>query len=215
LSRLNTRVRLALIADLSFVGQERIESLIVESLPRRCHGQVMVIDRDKTQERAARSDRMRLARLRRLRQLTTEREALLVVNHRVDLAQACGADGVHLPGNGLPITVVRALYPSMLVGRSCHSRSGLEAAEQHGADWTFLSPIAQPLSKASAIPPLGVDGFREMIRDSKIPVFALGGIVPSLLEPLIKSGARGVAVIGHVLGAPNPAMALQQLLSDC
>lgn len=215
MSRLNSSVNLVLIADVAFVGEDRIESLVADSLPGNCRGRVMVIDRDKPQKNTPRSDRVRLERLRKLRQLTTDRRALLVVNQRADLARVCDADGVHLPENGLPIAVVRTLYPSLLVGRSCHARSGLQESEEQDADWAFLSPIAHPISKPSLATPLGIEGFGELIRHSKIPVFALGGIVPALRDPLIRCGARGVAVIGHVLGAPNPATALQQLLGDC
>ena len=174
----------------------------------------MVIERDKRPS-DEQSDRERLRRLLNLRELTTSREAYLVVNQRGDLAEACGADGVHLPENGLPTSTLRTLSPSLWVGRSCHSRVGLLEAEENGADWAFLSPIDRPISKNSDLPTIGVQGFASMIESIKIPIYALGGIKDTHVDPLVTNGAAGVAVIGHVLGAEDPHLAVRKLLGDC
>ena len=214
MSRLAPSVRLALIADVAFTGADRIVALVEEALPKECHGRIMVIERDKRPSDEQRDDE-RLRRLLSLRALTANRGAYLIVNQRVDLAQASQADGVHLPENGLPTVTVRSLHPSLWIGRSCHDRDGLLKAQHEHVDWTFLSPIARPLSKTTALSSIGVQGFAEMSRSIEIPIYALGGITDSLVEPLLKHGAAGVAVIGHVLGAEDPNLAVRKLLGDC
>lgn len=212
-SRLPTEVRLVLIADVGYAGAERVVDLVDAALPVDCGRRVMIVERDK-RPTAQQNDRLRLHRLRDLRRLSRERNALCVVNQRLDLALASHADGVHLPENGLATPDVRRMYPKMWIGRSCHDEEGLARAQASGADWVFLSPIAQPNSKTSTESPLGLTRFAEMVRLFTIPIFGLGGITPSHVSPVMNCGAQGIAVTGYVLGATNPHRALSKLLGD-
>ncbi|RMF88117.1 MAG: thiamine phosphate synthase, partial [Nitrospirae bacterium] len=95
------------------------------------------------------ADRDLLALARRLRALTRDHGALLLVNGRPDIALAAEADGVHLPVAGLPAPVVRALLgPGRLVGRSCHTLAEVAAAEAEGADYATFGPVYPTPSKA-------------------------------------------------------------------
>ena len=214
MSRLPPEICLALIADVAFAGVEKIEGLIAQALPEDCRGRLIVIERDK-RPAGEQNDALRLLRLQRLRQVTHARNARFAVNQRVDLAMLSGADGVHLPASGLPTECVKRVAPNLWIGRSCHAAQSLEVAEKTGADWAFLSPVATPLSKSSSLPPLGSSGFSELVRPRAIPIFALGGITEELVRPLMEGGAQGVAVIGRVLGARDPRLAVSKLLGDC
>lgn len=154
-----------------------------------------------------------------LRPITRAAGALLLVNARLDVAIAAGADGVHLPERGLPPSAVRARMPDAWVGVSCHDARGLARATAEGADYAVLGPIGPVPGKGA---PLGVEGFRALLaraprtgapRGSRpLPVLALGGIGAGDAPALLEAGAHGVAVIRAVVGASDPAEALASML---
>jgi thiamine-phosphate diphosphorylase len=113
-------------------------------------------------------------------------------------------DGVHLAAAD-PFPVDRP----RVVGRSCHSRADLEQAALEGCDYATLSPIFESASKPGYGPALGVDA----LRDAPLPVYALGGVDPTNARSCIDAGATGVAVMGHVMRADDPAVAVKELLS--
>jgi thiamine-phosphate pyrophosphorylase len=117
----------------------------------------------------------------------------MVVNGRADIALASGADGVHLPSDGLPVRAVRQLSSSMIVGRSCHSLEEVRRAAAEGADYVILGPIFPPRSKQGG-GPLGVDKLRQAV-GAGVEVLAIGGISRQNLGLLKGSGIAGVAAI--------------------
>lgn len=139
------------------------------------------------------------------------RSAPLIVNDRADVARVVGADGVHLPEEGLSVADARAvLGPRSLVGRSCHDRAGLEEARQAGASFATLAPIREVPGKGA---PLGVPGLAAAVRGLSLDVYALGGLSARDAPELLAAGARGVAVIRAVYGAADPAAAARELVS--
>lgn len=126
----------------------------------------------------------------------------VIVNTRVDLAIALGALGAHLPAGSPAPRVWRKLAPSgFLIGVSCHTLDEAAAAEQEGASYIFFGPVFPPLSKASPLSPLGLDGLAEAARKVHIPVLALGGITCENAASCIAAGAAGIA--GISLGLNN------------
>ena len=117
----------------------------------------------------------------------------VIVNSRPDIAELAGALGVHLPEAGLDPRGVRRAFPRLLIGVSVHDRHGLERAADAGADYAVLGPVfATPGKERDA---MGLDRWRETIRDLTLPVIAVGGLGPESLASLIRAGARGVAAI--------------------
>jgi thiamine-phosphate pyrophosphorylase len=153
-----------------------------------------------------------LACARELRAVTRAAGALLLINDRMDVAALSDADGVHLPEAGLPASAARrALGPSALIGASCHDARGLARAAEAGAPgYATLSPVFDVPGKA---PALGVAGFRAILHEATLPVYALGGIRAEHLAPLRAAGARGVAVISAVFSSREPAQAVRALLT--
>ncbi|MGH9106975.1 MAG: thiamine phosphate synthase [Acidimicrobiales bacterium] len=94
-------------------------------------------------------------------------------------------------------------------GRSCHSRAGLEAAAAEGCSWATLSPIFASGSKPGYGPALGPAA----LAGPPLPVWALGGVDARNAGLCLRSGAAGVAVMGAVMGAPDPAAAAAAILS--
>ena len=151
-----------------------------------------------------------LALAERLRLLTARAGALLLVNDRVDVAVAAGADGVHLGGASMPVDVARRLLPpGARVGVSTHAVPEVAAAT---ADFAFFGPVHATPSKAAFGPPQGVARLREAVAVARIPVLAIGGITRPHIPDLRAAGAGGVAVIRAILSADDPGSATRALL---
>lgn len=155
------------------------------------------------------SARRLLALAERLRAVTARAGALLLVNDRVDVAVAAGADGVHLGGGSMPVDDARRLLPSgALIGVSTHA-----AAEVHRttADYAVFGPVRATPSKAAFGPPQGIERLREATAVASVPVLAIGGIEPDDVPAMRVAGAFGVAVIRAILAASDPGAATRAL----
>ncbi|MGI8553008.1 MAG: thiamine phosphate synthase [Dehalococcoidia bacterium] len=123
----------------------------------------------------------------------------LIVNGRLDIALAAGADGVHLPECGLPLEAARRLAPpGFLIGRSVHSTAAARAAEAEGAGYVQLGTIFATESKLGKEPD-GLALVRNATSKLAIPCLAVGGITAANAHSVIAAGAQGVAVIGAIL----------------
>ena len=128
----------------------------------------------------------------------------LVVNDRLDVALALGADGIHLGTQSMPAQAVRAsVSRKFLVGVSCHALEEALAAESSRADYVLLGPIFETASKLSYGPPLGLAKLKEVANRVKIPVLALGGITVDRVKPCLDAGAAGIAGISLFQDCPS------------
>lgn len=154
--------------------------------------------------------RARLRLALRFRTWTRRFGATLLVADRVDVALAAGADGVQLGVRSLPVAEVRARWPSLLVGASCHGRAELAAAAAAGAHYATLSPVFRTASKPEATP-LGVAGCARALRAARPPVFALGGVTAANAGRLSALPVAGFAAVDAVLGSDDPGEAVREL----
>jgi len=139
--------------------------------------------------------------------------AIFIVNDRVDLAVAVGADGVHLGQDDLPARVARPLLrPGMILGVSTHSVEQARQAQADGADYVAVGSMFPTRSKPDfeLVGPALVRALRPEIR---VPLVGIGGITPDNVGEVIRAGADGVAVISAVCGAPDPASASAHFLA--
>jgi thiamine-phosphate pyrophosphorylase len=123
----------------------------------------------------------------------------LYVNRRYDIALASGADGVHLPADGLPLARVRAATPrSFQIGVSTHSAAQANRAIAEGADLVLLGPIFDTPSKRAYGPPLGAEALGELAprNDHVAEVFAVGGISEETLSRIAPYRDRIAGVAG-------------------
>lgn len=142
-----------------------------------------------------------------------EYEALFVVNDRVDVAVASGADGVHIGQDDLTPQMARALLgPEKIIGVSAVNMAEAEAAVEAGADYLGVGPVYPTVSKDCKIDACGVGLLAEIVARVNIPVVAIGGITSEKTIPLLAAGASGVAVISAILGAPNPAQVIREFI---
>src|SRR5262249_21250720 len=127
--------------------------------------------------------------------VTRRTPSRIVVNDRLDVALAAGADGVHLRADSIPVAEARRLAPAgFLIGRSVHSAA--EAAAARGADYLIAGTVFPARSQGTPPPLLGSDGLRAMVSATPAPVLAIGGITLERLEDVAAAGAAGVAAIG-------------------
>jgi thiamine-phosphate diphosphorylase len=133
----------------------------------------------------------------------------LLVASDARLAAELGAAGVHLAADGA--------WPSprpTIIGRSCHDRAELQAAAAEGVDYVTVSPVYATASKPGYGPALGGKGLRDLIACSDVPaVYALGGVDAARVAECVGAGAVGVAVMGAVMAAADPAAAVTALLT--
>ncbi|MCD6187690.1 MAG: thiamine phosphate synthase [Desulfuromusa sp.] len=152
---------------------------------------------------------------RKLRSLTHKHNSLLLINDRIDLVQAIGADGVHLGGHSLPVKIARQILGSnALIGASTHSAAAAAAAQRQGADFITFGPVFFTPSKAQFGAPVGIESLRTICKTCKIPVYALGGIKANNTKETLQTGAHGVAMISALLSSPEPAQAYQQITAS-
>ncbi len=149
----------------------------------------------------------------RVRELCTAAGARFVVNDRVDVALAVGADGVHLGQDDLPVAAAREMLgPTRWIGFSTHSEAQLEAASGCGADYLSLGPIYATTSKSPADPVIGLARLRDARPRVVEPVVAIGGITAATAPEILDAGADAVSVIAAVVRAPDVTRAVAELL---
>jgi 8-oxo-dGTP diphosphatase len=117
--------------------------------------------------------------------------ARVLLNGSADNARAWGCAGVHWTSAALAVATARP--PDLLCAASCHTRDDLARAGALGLDFAVLGPVLPTPTHPEAVP-LGWDGFAAIAADTTIPVYALGGLARSDLEPAIAHGAHGVAL---------------------
>lgn len=136
-----------------------------------------------------------------LRRLTQQNKVSLIINDRLDIALAVGADGVHLGQNDIPAQVARKLIgPNMILGVSAGSvKEGLEA-ERQGADYLGVGPIFEARgTKIDAGAPLGLSLLNQLREKCKIPLVAIGGINQDNVKEVIRAGATAAAIISALV----------------
>ncbi|PZN09874.1 MAG: thiamine phosphate synthase [Bacillota bacterium] len=147
-----------------------------------------------------------------LRRVTARYGALLIVNDRLDLALAAGADGVHLGQDDLPAEVARRLWPAGLLGVSVRTAERARAAERAGADYLGAGALRSTSTKPDSRV-IGLEGLRAVVQATRLPVVAIGGIRPEDVPAVRQIGAAGVAVASAILQAEDVRGAAKAFLT--
>lgn len=154
--------------------------------------------------------------LLQIRQLCDQASARFVVNDRVDLAIASGADGVHLGQTDLPVKVARQLLGKRaIVGISTHNREQFLKARGLDVDYVAIGPVYETTTKQSPHPPLGPQFIRQIAAIKRHPLVAIGGINLENAASVWKAGADSVAVISDISAARSPAQRISEYLGLC
>ena len=150
----------------------------------------------------------------RIRALCREHRATCLVNDRLDVALAVGADGAHVGVDDLPVAAARrVLGPAAVLGATCRDPASAKAAVADGASYLGVGPAYQTTTKPGLPPALGPDGVAAVTAAvPEVPVIAIGGVTADRVAPLRDAGAYGVAVVGAVNAAADPSAATEELL---
>jgi thiamine-phosphate pyrophosphorylase len=201
---LRAALRLYVATDRALSGSRDLCDVVAAAL-RGGATAVQLRDKDAT-TRAA------LALGIRLRALTREYGALLIVNDRADLALALDADGVHLGQDDLPMAAARRILgPDAIIGVSTNLPEEARRAEEEGASYVGVGPAYPTSTKANTRALLGPQRIALVRAATRLPLVAIGGITAAGTPALRESGADGICVIGAVIGATDPEAATRAL----
>ncbi len=140
----------------------------------------------------------------------------LIINDRIDVALAIGADGVHLGQDDMPIRDARKLVPAgFIIGISAESMEDAIRAEWEGADYIGISPVFHSRTKTDTALPLGLKGVKLIRSAVKLPIVGIGGINHENAKSVISAGADGIAVVSAIVSADDPLHAAGELKKLC
>ncbi len=144
--------------------------------------------------------------------LCTKAGVTSIVNDRVDVAIAAGADGVHLGQDDFPIPLARKLLgEEAIIGGSAGNMEEARKCLMEGADYIGFGPVYPTASKADAGPAGGLDLLRHIVEAIPLPIVAIGGITTCNASLVMKAGAHGIAVISAVCCQKDPTEAARSL----
>lgn len=158
-----------------------------------------------------------VARARALRAVLAPRRIPLLINDRVDVAIACGAEGVHVGWDDMePADARRLLGPEAVIGLSLKSVRQADAAPLDRLDYVAIGGVFATTSKDNPDPSVGLDGLKSILaavraRAQRMPVVAIAGINAGNAGDVIAAGADGISVISALSRAADPAAAASQL----
>ncbi|NEQ50711.1 MAG: thiamine phosphate synthase [Leptolyngbya sp. SIO3F4] len=154
-------------------------------------------------------DEIRLEMASKMKTLCHQYKALFIVNDRVDIAAAVGADGVHLGQHDLPMAAARQILgPLPIVGRSTTSPTEMQRAIDEGADYIGVGPVhATPTKPGKAA--AGYEYVRYAVANAPMPWFAIGGIDLTNIAAVRDAGAPAVAIVRAIMQADNPTQDTQ------
>ena len=152
--------------------------------------------------------------------LCKEHEAVFVIDDRVGLAKELKADGVHLGKNDMPVGEARhVLGEDFIIGGTANTFGDIERLHREGADYIGCGPFRFTTTKQNLAPVLGLEGYFTLVNRMRaagilLPVVAIGGIRFEDIPDIMRTGVRGIAVSGAVLGAPDPVAEMRRMVGE-
>lgn len=134
----------------------------------------------------------------------------LIINDRLDVMLASGADGIHVGGSDLPLAKTRELAGDRVVGYSVNTPEDLALAIQCRADYIGIGPAFPTSTKPDARATLGLDGLRRLAGAAPMPTVAIGGISLENCAATLACGVAGICVISALLNPPDTRAAAQR-----
>jgi thiamine-phosphate pyrophosphorylase len=136
----------------------------------------------------------------------------LIINDRIDIALACGAQGVHLGQSDLPVQRARALLPpEVFIGWSVETLEQVALSAALPLDYLGVSPVYATPTKTDTAMPWGLEGLKEVRAATALPLVAIGGIHAGNAAQVLAAGANSLAVVSAICSADSPRTAARQL----
>lgn len=132
----------------------------------------------------------------------------IIINDRIDIAHIANVYGVQLAYHSLPIQTVKKYFPKLMISQSIHHVEQAMIAEAAGVDRLIYGHIYETESKPDQ-KPRGLTALKRLVNHVKVPIIAIGGITPERVEPILQTGAQGIAVLSGILLAKDPLKAAQ------
>ncbi|MBI3087606.1 MAG: thiamine phosphate synthase [Candidatus Omnitrophica bacterium] len=152
-----------------------------------------------------------VARAQAVLQVARDARVPLIINDRVDVAAAVGADGVHLGQDDLPVSAARRILgPDRLIGKSTHSLEQALDADREAVDYLAVGPL-YPTPTKPDYPPVGVALIHQVKGRVRRPLVVIGGVEQATLADVLRAGASCVAVVRAVCAADDPEAAAREL----
>ncbi|MCX5819951.1 MAG: thiamine phosphate synthase [Deltaproteobacteria bacterium] len=136
----------------------------------------------------------------------------LIINDRLDVALAVGADGVHVGQEDMPYETTRRLMgPKAIIGLSVETWEDVERAGSLDCDYLGVSPVFATPTKTDTKKPWGLVGLAKIRAFSRHPLVGIGGMNAGNAEEVVMAGADGVAVVSAICASPDPFAASREL----
>jgi thiamine-phosphate pyrophosphorylase len=150
----------------------------------------------------------------RIKALIAPFRASLIINDRVDVALAVGADGVHIGQSDMPAHIARELMgPGALIGLSVETWEDVEEARAMNVDYLGVSPIFATPTKTDTKGQWGLEGLRRIRAATGLPLVAIGGLHTANAADVVRAGADSIAVVSAICAAADPMQASRELHS--
>jgi thiamine-phosphate pyrophosphorylase len=138
----------------------------------------------------------------------------LIINDRIDVALACGADGIHIGQEDMPYATARRLMgEKAIIGLSVETWADVEAAESLDVDYIGVSPVFATPTKTDTKEPWGLEGLKKIKFFSRHPLVAIGGINETNARDVVAAGADCLAVVSAICAADSPEAATRKILN--
>ncbi|MDR5898971.1 thiamine phosphate synthase [Halomonas vilamensis] len=158
------------------------------------------------------SEKTMVEQAKRLSAILKPKGVPLIINDRLNVALASGAEGLHVGQSDTTVREARdALGPDAIIGLSVNTLEQLHAAPSEALDYVGLGPVFATASKQDHAAPLGFDGLAALVEASAVPSVAIGGLKAQHIDAVQRSGAHGMAVISAICGHPSPQSAAREL----
>jgi thiamine-phosphate pyrophosphorylase len=195
---------LYLVTDRRFIGDKPLKQAVEEAI---IGGVTLVQIREKT---ATTREFYKIAL--EVRSVTSKYKVPLIINDRLDIAQAINADGVHLGQSDMPLYEARKILgKDKIIGISVGNVEEAISAQKGGADYLGIGTIFNTGTKEDIDMPIGIDGLQKIYSSINIPAVAIGGINQNNFKDVLSTGVDGISVISAILGKDNITKAARNL----
>ena len=193
-----------LVTDRDLCGQMTLEDVVLQSVKS---GVAYVQLREKNV-----TTRFFVEEAKRIKELLSPYKIPLIINDRVDVALACGAEGVHIGQADMPYQLARKIMGTKaIIGLSVENWQDVEESQKLDVNYIGVSPVFATPTKTDTKEPWGLEGLKKIKTVSRHPLVAIGGINNSNARDVIAAGADCIAVVSAICAASDPAAATLNL----
>ncbi len=146
-----------------------------------------------------------------IRKLTTQHNAIFIVNDYFDIALKVNADGIHLGQKDGDLKQLRKQYPELIMGRSTHTLQQAIEAEQQGVDYIGVGPIYPTVTHQNPDPVVGIENLNIIRKKVKIPIVAIGGITKEKVPEILETRTTSIAILRGILTKDNIRSEIEEI----